>query len=70
MPDQAEDMDEQLQMMTAMLGVSVDELVEMLSGEFAIAIMHDPAGIGGDPSVPWARAFCLRPKMRRSLREC
>ncbi len=52
MPDQPPDLDEQLQMLTGLLGVSMEELVEMLSGEFAIALTHDPAGIGGDPSMP------------------
>jgi hypothetical protein len=52
MPDSPPDLDEQLQMLTGMLGVSMEELVEMLSGEFAIALTHDPAGIAGDPSMP------------------
>jgi hypothetical protein len=59
MPDQPEDMEEQLEMMTAMLGVSVDELIQMLSGEFGIAIAHDPAGLGGDASVPMGFSFLL-----------
>ena len=52
MPDQPEDLDEQIEMLTGLLGVSMEELVEMLSGEFAMAFMHDPAGLAGDPSMP------------------
>lgn len=56
------DLDEQMQMITAMLGVSVEELIEMLSGEFAIAIGHDPAGIGGDPSIPVGASVLIEAK--------
>ena len=59
MPDQAEDLEEQMAMMTAMLGVSVDELIQMLSGEFGVAIAHNPAGLGGDASVPMGFSFLL-----------
>jgi hypothetical protein len=59
MPDQPEDLGEQLEMMTAMLGVSVEELIEMLAGEFAIAVTHDAAGIGGDPSIPVGASFLI-----------
>jgi hypothetical protein len=62
MPGQPEDLDEQLQMLTAMLGVSVEELVEMLSGEFAVAIAHDPAGIGGDASFPVGASVLIEAK--------
>lgn len=59
MPGQPEDLDEQLQMMTALLGVSWEELIEMLSGDFGLAIAPDPAGIAGDPSVPIGVSFML-----------
>jgi hypothetical protein len=62
MPDQPEDLDEQLEMMTAMLGVSVEEMIDMLSGEFAIAVTHNPAGIGGDPSIPVGASFLIEAK--------
>lgn len=62
MPDQPEDLDEQLQLLTAMLGVSFDELIEMLSGEFALAVLSDPAGLGGDPSMPIGVSFLLEAK--------
>jgi hypothetical protein len=62
MPDQPPDFDEQLNMLTAMLGVSVDELIEMLSGEFALTVTHDPAGIAGDPSVPVGASFLIEAK--------
>ncbi len=62
MPDQPPDLDEQLEMMTAMLGVSIGDLVEMLSGGFALAITHDPAGIAGDPSVPVGASFLMEAK--------
>jgi hypothetical protein len=62
MPDMAEDLDEQLEMATAMLGVSVDELIQMLSGEFAMVVTHDPAGIGGDASMPVGASFLLEAK--------
>jgi len=62
MPDQPEDLDEQLQLITAMLGVSFDELIEMLSGEFALAVTSDPAGLGGDPSMPVGVSFLLEAK--------
>lgn len=62
MPDMTEDLDEQLEMATAMLGVSVDELIEMLSGEFALVATHDPAGIGGDDSMPVGASFLLEAK--------
>jgi hypothetical protein len=59
LPDQPPDLDEQLEMATALLGVSLEDLVEMLSGEFAIAVTHDPSGIGGDPSIPVGVSFLL-----------
>jgi hypothetical protein len=59
MPEQPEDLDEQLQMVTSLLGVSLDELIEMLSGEFAVVVGHEPAGIAGDPSVPLGLSFLL-----------
>jgi len=59
MPDQPEDLDEQLQMATAMLGVSLEEMIEMLSGEFAVAVTHNPAGIAGDPSLPVGASFLV-----------
>jgi hypothetical protein len=62
MPEQPPDLDEQLQMATAMLGVSLEDLVEMLSGEFAVVITPDAAGIGGDPSVPLGAAFMMEAK--------
>jgi hypothetical protein len=62
MPDAPPDLDESLQMLTAFLGVSVDELVEMLSGEFALAVTHEPAGLGGDPSVPVGVSVLLEAK--------
>jgi len=62
MPDQPEDLDEQLGMATAMLGVSVEEMIDMLSGEFAIAVTHNAAGIGGDPSIPVGASFLIEAK--------
>jgi hypothetical protein len=62
MPDQPEDIEEQLQMMTAMLGVSFDELIEMLSGEFALAVTSDPSGLSGDPSMPVGVSILLEAK--------
>jgi hypothetical protein len=62
MPDQPPDLEEQMQMLTAMLGVSVEDLIEMLSGEFALAVTHDPAGIAGDPSVPVGASFLIEAK--------
>jgi hypothetical protein len=60
MPDQPEDLDEQLQMMTGLLGVSMDELIEMLSGDFAVAVAPDPAGLGGDPEIPIGASFVVK----------
>jgi hypothetical protein len=62
MPDQPEDLDEQLQMMTAMLGVTMDELMVMLSGEYAVAIAHDPSGLGGDSSTPVGVSLLIEAK--------
>jgi hypothetical protein len=59
LPDQPPDLDEQLNMLTSLLGVSVEDLVEILSGEFAIAVTHDPSGIGGDPSIPVGVSFVM-----------
>jgi len=59
MPDQPADLDEQLSMVTAMLGVSVEDLIEMLSGEFGLAITHDSNGIAGDPSIPVGASFLI-----------
>lgn len=69
MPDQSEDLDEQLQMMTAMLGFSVEDLIEMLSGEFGVAVTYDPAGIGGDPSVPMGVSFLVEAKEEEQFRD-
>jgi hypothetical protein len=62
MPDQPEDLEEQLQMMTAFLGVTFEELIEMLSGEFALAVAADPGGLGGDSSMPVGVGFLLEAK--------
>lgn len=67
MPDVPPDFDEQMQRLTGMLGVSLDDLVEMLSGEFALAITHDPAGIGGDPSVPIGLSVLIEAREREKL---
>jgi hypothetical protein len=67
MPDVQPDFDEQMQMLTGMLGVSLDDLVEMLSGEFALAITHDPAGIGGDPSVPIGLGVLIEAREREKF---
>jgi hypothetical protein len=62
MPDQPEDLEEQLQMMTAFLGVTFEELIEMLSGEFALAVAAAPRGLGGDSSMPVGVGFLLEAK--------
>jgi hypothetical protein len=46
------ELDEQLEMGTAMLGLSMDDLIGMLSGEYAVMVAPDPSGLGGDASMP------------------
>ncbi len=44
--------EQSLTMIEGFLGVSVQDLIEMLSGEFALAVVYDEAGLAGDPSTP------------------
>ena len=59
MPDAPEDFDESLTMLTSFLGLTQDELIEMLSGEMGLALTYEPAGLGGDPNVPIGLSFLL-----------
>lgn len=56
--------EQSLAMLEGMLGVKFEDLVNMLSGEFALAITHDPAGIGGNPSTPIGLSLLIEARER------